>query len=326
MCYLRDKCSLRTRFRRAPHFHAQVIVMNFLVKNAKQTLPALLLALSFATAQAPALAAAAVHKASQPAVMTLEHLKNSCYQIPDLACGYKTVQLKNGIGYKDGIQVVFGTAVFGQLNKLQGTCAVVHIAYHDDSLGWLQQLIFVEQQNGKLVQIAEYNLEDQEVLQNLRILNGEAIANTTMRDPSVQNESATIDKITRMRLSPSNQGYMLTASEWQKDKTTSQLKPFVDIRPYMYMVEDRIGKHWAPSQTDRGEQVVVTFKIKPSGDIEDVRIANSSEVATADQAALEAVAHAAPFPAPPSTQPLDLCFAFQVGVNALHSSHRDNKQ
>jgi TonB family protein len=297
--------------------------MNIFAKHARNAIIPVVLALSFNSLQSASMAAHVAPPPVESTALTLDHLKNASYQIPDLCCGYKNIKLKNGTGTKDGVTVVFGRAVFGKLGSIKGTSAVVHVAYHDESLGWLQQLIFIEAKNNKLLQIAEYGLDEGEDIKSMKITQGETVIESQLPIPASAGKTSQLQKITRIRVDQSRNGCVLKASEWQRDITTAQLKPFQDIRPYLYTVEDRIGKNWSPTQKDRGEHVVVSFKIKPSGALDDLHVANSSDVATADKAALEAVANAAPFPPVPSSagDALEVCFEFQAGVNLQPSQH-----
>jgi TonB family protein len=257
------------------------------------------------------LAATKSSGAIQHNVLTLEHLKNASYQIPDLACGYTTVKLNDGSGEQDGIKAVFGRATFGDINKKP--TAVVHLAYHTDELGWLQQLVLIQADGGKLLQVAEYGLDDREQVKDISFRNGEIFVESSAKNAP----AGTADRLTRMRLSSTAEGCMLQASEWDYEPVTRRLIPHTELMPYLSQVEDRIGKCWSPTQKDRSEHVTVTFKIEPMGNIKDVHVSSSSEVSTADEAAVQAVQQAAPFPPLPAAakDPLNVCFEFQAGVN-----------
>lgn len=339
----KERARCGNEFRQAFYSDAMVNEMNIFADAAKSTLPAALMILAFTSTQSACLAKIdSTHEAtgatiasakafsvpvgtiSMPAknIMTLEHLKNACYQVPDLACGYREVQLKDGRGTTGDERAVFGRATFGKINGFEGTAAAVHIAYENQSLGWSQEIVFITQKGGQLLQVAEYNLDDSEQLTGIEIKDGEVIVDTKL--PANQSaeakgeQLAQIQKVTKFRLSQSSTGCMVEASEWQRVPGSNQLKAYVDLAPYLSTVEDRVSECWSPTQKDRGEHVVVTFKIKPSGDVADVQLSGSSEVATADAAALEAVQNAAPFPPLPqgNDQSIEVCFDFQANVSA----------
>src|SRR5215469_13046246 len=116
--------------------------------------------------------------APQQRILTLHNLKNGTYLVPDLACGYTRVTLTDGKGETDGVKVVFGQAVFGTLSSSKNPMAVVHVAYHTDELGWLQELVFMQVQGHKLTQVAEYVLDDSCTLSQLNIKNGDCFVQT----------------------------------------------------------------------------------------------------------------------------------------------------
>ena len=249
---------------------------------------------------------------TQETVLSLNHLKNGSYQVSDSACGYTTVRLANGKGEADGIEVVFGRAQFGQLRSGRAG-AVVHLAYKSDTFGWLQEVVFIEVQNNELVQVAEHNLDDRDELKSIDIKRGEITLETASPD-SINHEQ---HKVTKIKLAEGQGGSCtLQSSEWLQDRSTNQLKPYVDLAPYLSTVEERIGKCWAPTCKDRSEHVVVSFKIRESGTVEDIQLNNSSEVATADLSAIQAIENAAPFaPLPPGTDgDVGVCFDFQAEV------------
>jgi len=239
--------------------------------------------------------------------LTLDHLKNGSYLIPDLACGYTPVDLKDGHGEHDGVEVVFGRAVFGNLAGEKQPTAIVHLAYCTPELGWLQQLVFVKENNGKLVQIAEYSLDDRDQLQGISIEKGQVVVETT-------GHGMADSKLTCIKVAQSKQGCLLEVSEWGEDGPAQASAP-AELAPYLSKVEERVGNTWSPLSKDRGEHVVVAFKIQPSGEVADVHVSTSSEVASADQAAVEAVAQAGPFPPFCDKEPIAVGLEFQAGVN-----------
>lgn len=256
--------------------------------------------------------------ASRASILTVNHLKNACYQMPDLACGFKNVKLKNGVGENDGMKVIFKRATFGTIEGYSDPCGVVQLSYWDDTFGWSQQLVFIRAQGNKLVQIAEYSLDERESLKAVKLTKGAVVLETKMPDPAAKPIHAKLDKVTKIHLSQSDEGCTLTASEWQRTPASSSLlKPYVDLAPYLYTVEDRIGKYWSSSQKERNEHVVINFKIKPSGEVDDLRAnTRSTRDSVADQAAIEAVRRAAPFAPLPEAgmDEVDVCLEFQSGV------------
>lgn len=73
--------------------------------------------------------------------------------------------------------------------------------------------------------------------------------------------------------------------------------------PYLTESALRIKRAWSPPKGSKSKRIVVLFKIHNGGDMTDLRIAHSSGLAAADQAALRAVKNAAPFrPCPTELQ------------------------
>jgi len=253
-------------------------------------------------------------KATRPAsTMTFQHLKNGSYQIPDLACGYRQVKLSNG-NYKDKhCQVVFGNATFGDLNGDNLTDAVVHVAFRDGNSPWMQQLLFVVNDRNRLLQVGDYSIDENAELKSLRIKNKEVTSETRRSDVG---SHKTLDKVTKIRMFPAGgKAIALHASEWRVDPNTRELKPYEDMAPYLYTVEDRVKEFWAPTARDKAESVGVTFKINKSGSVVDLKLEHSSEIEEADSAALKAVLAAAPFaPLPADNEELQVSLEFNCGV------------
>jgi TonB family protein len=90
----------------------------------------------------------------------------------------------------------------------------------------------------------------------------------------------------------------------------------VDFGKYMADLQKRIRKHWFPPRDPNSKVASVTFVITRSGNLQSLRILNSSGLAASDNAALQAVENAAPFPplpegAPPSVD-IEFTFTYQV--------------
>lgn len=101
----------------------------------------------------------------------------------------------------------------------------------------------------------------------------------------------------------------------KKDKKEKKEEE-VDFGPYMAELQKRIKRRWFPPKDQETKRVVVFFKIKRNGQMTDLKIDKSSNVAMADTAALEAVKSAAPFRSLPSGAPaaVDIQFTFDYNV------------
>ncbi|HEY9713522.1 MAG TPA: energy transducer TonB, partial [Chroococcales cyanobacterium] len=76
----------------------------------------------------------------------------------------------------------------------------------------------------------------------------------------------------------------------------------VDHGPYMADVQRRSKRAWFPPKGNESSNAKVTFSIEKSGQVSNVRVASSSGIAIADEAAVKAVENAAPFrPLPPGS-------------------------
>lgn len=67
------------------------------------------------------------------------------------------------------------------------------------------------------------------------------------------------------------------------------------VDEYLADLQRRIKKSWFPPRDQESCKTVVTFKVNSRGEMSDLRIQDSSGIATANQAALDAVRNAAPF-------------------------------
>lgn len=261
--------------------------------------------------------------------MTLAHLKNGSFQIPDLACGYKVVKLTDGAFDKDGTEVVLGRVCFGDINQDKKLDAAVHIASSVGGLGWTEQILFIVQDKGKLLQVADYVLNDAEEFKDMEVKNGEVQLRSMAPQVVAAADAATaggtsrqVEKLAKIKLTKSGQSYTLRASEWQIDLASGQMKPYTNLSNYICSLEDRIGSRWQPTARDKAESVSVTFKILRNGNIADLSVSESSEIPSADSAALQAVAQAAPFaPLPADSQSIKVSLEFQGGVYCINAAN-----
>jgi Ca-activated chloride channel family protein len=91
----------------------------------------------------------------------------------------------------------------------------------------------------------------------------------------------------------------------------------VNYGPYMADLQRSIKRTWAPPKGNESKRVVVTFKLDPSGHVSNERIAGSSGVSVADQAALKAVRDSVLRPLPSeTTSPVDIQFTFDYNIFA----------
>lgn len=142
---------------------------------------------------------------AKPGTLSLQALKNLTVPVPDLACGDIPVQLRDGRGQRQGIEVRLGSAVFGTFPRSQTPLAVAHIAYEDEALGWMHELIFVTREGAEPTVVASYGLDDREHVQSLKLDNGELTLY------SVNNESSE-RKLTHIKVSGNANGCSLSSA------------------------------------------------------------------------------------------------------------------
>jgi hypothetical protein len=148
---------------------------------------------------------------AQTAGLTLENLKNGSYQIPNSACGYTVVKLHEGKGTAQDVQVIFGRATFGKLTNKSEPGAVIHLAYKDQMFGWMQQIVFVVERKGKVLQIAELGLDEREQLKNIEFREGDALIETACPDAS---SGKIYKKCVKAELVERKEGCVLTATKY----------------------------------------------------------------------------------------------------------------
>lgn len=98
----------------------------------------------------------------------------------------------------------------------------------------------------------------------------------------------------------------------------------VDFGPFMQDLQIRIKRAWLPPRGLESKRQKVRFKIHKNGSLGDLHVSESSGSAAADQAALDAVEHAAPFPSlPPGSQPV-VVIDFTFDYNAFSGGRFEN--
>jgi TonB family protein len=100
-----------------------------------------------------------------------------------------------------------------------------------------------------------------------------------------------------------------------------------DFTTYMTNLQAKIKSRWHPPRQPKSgsDEAEVTFKVASSGQASEVKITKSTGLADADQAALKAVADAAPFSALPAGSPssVDVQFTFTYTERKAGASHQD---
>lgn len=96
----------------------------------------------------------------------------------------------------------------------------------------------------------------------------------------------------------------------------------VDFGPYMADLQRRIKRAWFPPKGNESKTVKVVFKVHRNGTMSNLRLARSSGLAIADQAALKAVKNAAPFRPLPKGAPNDVDIQFTFDYNVFKSGGR----
>ena len=90
----------------------------------------------------------------------------------------------------------------------------------------------------------------------------------------------------------------------------------VDMGPWMKELQKKIKHAWYPPKGNESKRIKVSFKVHKDGHISRVRLASSSGVQVADDAALKALDDAAPFAALPdgAGDDVDINFTFDYNV------------
>lgn len=100
------------------------------------------------------------------------------------------------------------------------------------------------------------------------------------------------------------------------DTTVPDTTKDVDFSAYMADLQRRIKRAWFPPKNTEKNRVKVMFKIHNGGEMSNLRISETSGLAIADQAALQAIQSAAPFRHLPPGAPenVDIEFTFDYNV------------
>jgi len=92
----------------------------------------------------------------------------------------------------------------------------------------------------------------------------------------------------------------------------------VDFSLYMAELQRRIKRAWFPPKIARSKRVQVIFKVHRNGEMTNLRLANSSGLTAADEAALKAIEAAAPFHPLPAGAPADVDIEFTFDYNVFN--------
>lgn len=92
--------------------------------------------------------------------------------------------------------------------------------------------------------------------------------------------------------------------------------------PYMAELQRRIKRNWEPPKDRTSRQVIVEFTLYRSGELGSVHLSRSSGLAKNDQAAIDAIRAAAPYPPLPrfADESVDIQFTFDYNVFGGHAS------
>ncbi|WP_218079822.1 TonB family protein [Anthocerotibacter panamensis] len=91
----------------------------------------------------------------------------------------------------------------------------------------------------------------------------------------------------------------------------------VDFGPYMNQLQRRVKRAWFAPEQSNSRRTVLRFTIERNGQVSELKVSRSSGNATSDQAAIDAVRRAAPFPPLPSAyrgDEIEITFTFDINV------------
>lgn len=92
----------------------------------------------------------------------------------------------------------------------------------------------------------------------------------------------------------------------------------VNLGPYLDRLRQKVAQRWHPETPKSSSQTIVSFAVARTGNVDNLRVLQSSGSSKIDQAALQAVQRAAPFNPLPETYPaalLNIQFKFNISVN-----------
>lgn len=92
--------------------------------------------------------------------------------------------------------------------------------------------------------------------------------------------------------------------------------PDISFGPYMSKIQEKIKQRWRPPKDSESKRIVVFFSINRDGSLANLKISQTNANSLANDAALNAIRDAAPFPALPagSPQSIDIEFTFDYNV------------
>lgn len=79
--------------------------------------------------------------------------------------------------------------------------------------------------------------------------------------------------------------------------------PRLDFGPYMSVLQRSIERKWSPPEVSKSNEVTVLFSVNERGELTAIGVDHRSGIASADQAAIQAIENASPFPSPPTLPP-----------------------
>jgi TonB family protein len=112
-------------------------------------------------------------------------------------------------------------------------------------------------------------------------------------------------------------------TESGKGKQSVEVGGSPNFGPYMDELQRRIKRNWMPPKDPHSRQVIVEFSVNRAGELGRARVTQSSGKAEVDQAALDAIHKAAPYPPLPkySEESVDIQFTFDYRIFGGHASY-----
>lgn len=96
----------------------------------------------------------------------------------------------------------------------------------------------------------------------------------------------------------------------------------IDFGPYMADLQKRVKRAWFPPRSGMTDRVKLVWKIHTDGNVSNIEITSHGDSPKADQAAIEAIKKAAPFPKLPKGAPENVDVEFTFDYNVFKGNNR----
>jgi len=256
---------------------------------------------------------------------TISKICNALYANPDVKEAYLVEKILDDIiGGSRPVLVLKLDIPFWKTNQLEFARKVVQeITQYDAVAGmYIIPSISVKKNLAQSVQIIEgARIYERQTFQCDPLSEGYQNAEEVRKQKDANKSSKRTNQILALVILGAIAAMLFTSWNKPQQQNTLRVMHYDDNQTYMEGLQRAIKLNWRPPKSNQSLRTVLAFQVSPSGNIFNIRIAQSSGDEAMDRAAMLAVKRTSPFAKLPAIDQHSVDVQFTLDYKAFNSKH-----